>query len=408
MEEKSVPRPTGTETGTGKATLNIVIPVLNEERSLPGCVRTLHSFLDGSFPLSWRITILDNDSTDGTWRVAHDLAEQFPEVRPVRLPVRGKGAALKAAWCDSTAEIVAYMDADLSTGLDALLPLVAPLISGQSEIAIGSRLNPHSRIRRGLKRELVSRAYNGLLRYGFGVSFSDAQCGFKAARTEAVRPLLERVRSQGWFFDTEFLLLAEYNGLRVHEVPVDWVEDVDSRVRIARASWENLTGLARLAGTMATGRADLRLPRPRELRTAHPDAILARPRSARLPKVAAFGVIGAISTLLYVPLYVALRSVWPALAANFGALVLAGLFNTEANRRWTFNRAGGPLVVLHLKAATLFAASFAVTTAEVVVLHLTAPHAGKVVEVVLLGLGQLCITVLRYIGFDRWVFRRKD
>ncbi|MFD0904524.1 glycosyltransferase [Actinomadura sediminis] len=399
------PAVTGAPRGT--ATLDIVVPVYNEERALAGCVRTLHSFLSGSFPLSWRITILDNGSTDRTGSIARRLAGELREVHAVRLDTRGKGAAIKAAWRDSPAEIVVYMDADLSTGLDALLPLVAPLVSGHSELAVGSRLSSASRIRRGVKREMFSRAYNALLRYAFGVGFRDAQCGFKAARADTARTLVAGVEDDGWFFDTELLLLAEFNGLRIHEVPVDWVEDVDSRVRVLRTSWDNVRGLIRFVRAMATGRARLPLEPAREPRAAHPDAVLARPRQARLLKVLSFGLIGLVSTLLYVPIYILLRGWWPALLANFGALVLSGLFNTEANRRWTFNRAGVPRIGMHLRATALFTVSFALTTGEALLLHLTAPDAGRLVEVVLLGGSQLSITVFRYIGLDRWVFRRR-
>src|SRR5918999_2071550 len=164
--------------------VDIVIPVLNEERALTGCVQTLHKFLSSSFPLPWRVTIVDNGSTDSTWQVATELATSLDRVIAPRLEIRGRRAPPRAAWLESPEDIVAYMDVDLSTGLHALLPLIAPLASGHSEVAIGSRLAPGSRTRRSLKRELVSRCYNLLLRLGFGVRFSDAQCGFKAIRKD--------------------------------------------------------------------------------------------------------------------------------------------------------------------------------------------------------------------------------
>ncbi|MHA6803200.1 winged helix-turn-helix domain-containing protein [Salinifilum ghardaiensis] len=227
------------------ATVDVVIPVHNEERALPGSVRTLSAHLGERFPFRWSITIADNASTDRTAHVAHDLAASLANVRVLRLDRKGRGLALRTAWGYSDADVVAYMDVDLSTGLDALLPLVAPLVNGHSDVAVGSRLAPGARTVRGGKREIVSRGYNALLRWTHGARFTDAQCGFKAARTAAVRPVLERVVDDSWFFDTELLLLAEHNGLRVHEVPVDWVEDLDSRVEVARTAFDDVKGRLR-------------------------------------------------------------------------------------------------------------------------------------------------------------------
>src|SRR5207237_2884748 len=133
----------------------------------------------------------------------------------------------------SRARVVAYMDVDLSTRLDAMLPLVAPVLSGHSDVAIGSRLAADARVVRGAKREVISRTYNLLLKATLRNRFSGAQCGFKALRSDVAEALLPLVEDDGWFFDTELLVLAEHNGLRIHEVPVDWVDDPDSRVDLA-------------------------------------------------------------------------------------------------------------------------------------------------------------------------------
>ncbi|HEV7450317.1 MAG TPA: glycosyltransferase, partial [Pseudonocardiaceae bacterium] len=179
------------------ALIEIVIPVYNEERELPGCVQVLHSYLREHFPFETTITIADNASTDATAQVARVLAEALPGVQVLRLEEKGRGRALRAAWSASDADVVAYLDVDLSTGLDALLPLVAPLINGHSDLAIGSRLAPGARTVRGTKRELISRGYNALVRLSHGASFTDAQCGFKAARTDVIRELLPAVRDEG-------------------------------------------------------------------------------------------------------------------------------------------------------------------------------------------------------------------
>jgi len=226
--------------------VDVVIPVYNEERDLGPSVRRLHMFLTSRFPFSAAITIADNASKDGTLAVAQGLAKELPRIRVLHLDAKGRGRALRAAWLQSDAPVVAYMDVDLSTDLNALLPLVAPLLSGHSDLAIGSRLAHGARVKRGPKRELISRAYMLVLRLALGAHFSDAQCGFKAVRTSVARQLVPSVRDESWFFDTELLILAQRAGLRVHEVPVDWTDDPDSRVAIVRTAIDDLRGVWRL------------------------------------------------------------------------------------------------------------------------------------------------------------------
>ena len=226
--------------------IDIVIPVYNEERDLGPSVRRLHDYLGSDFPFPAVITIADNASRDGTLAVAQGLANELTRVRVVHLDKKGRGRALRAAWLQSDATVVAYMDVDLSTDLRALLPLVAPLLSGHSELAIGSRLARGARVRRGPKREIISRCYMLVLRLSLGAHFTDAQCGFKAVRTSVAKQLLPLVKDEAWFFDTELLILAQRAGLRVHEVPVDWTDDPDSRVAILRTAMEDLRGVMRL------------------------------------------------------------------------------------------------------------------------------------------------------------------
>jgi glycosyltransferase involved in cell wall biosynthesis len=234
--------------------IDIVIPVYNEERDLGPSVRRLHDYLGSDFPFPAVITIADNASRDGTLAVAQGLANELTRVRVVHLDKKGRGRALRAAWLQSDAPVVAYMDVDLSTDLRALLPLVAPLLSGHSDLAIGSRLARGARVKRGPKREFISRCYMLVLRLSLGAHFTDAQCGFKAVRTSVAKQLLPRVKDEAWFFDTELLILAQRAGLRVHEVPVDWTDDPDSRVAILRTSIEDLRGVVRLRfGARAKG-----------------------------------------------------------------------------------------------------------------------------------------------------------
>ena len=233
--------------------VDIVVPVRNEEHDLAPSIQLLVGYLRRGFPFTARVTIADNGSTDRTWAIADKLARELPEVRAVRLEQPGRGRALRAIWSQSDAEVLAYMDVDLSTDLNALLPLVAPLLSGHSDLAIGTRLARGSRVIRGPKRELISRCYNVLLHACLGARFSDAQCGFKAIRREQAQALLPLTQDTGWFFDTELLVLAERAGLRIHEVPVDWVDDLDSRVDIVATAVADLRGMVRLGSGLARG-----------------------------------------------------------------------------------------------------------------------------------------------------------
>jgi glycosyltransferase involved in cell wall biosynthesis len=224
----------------------IAIPVYNEQAVLAQSITRLHDFLTSDFPFSWHVVIVDNASTDATSEIGQDLASRLRGVSYMRLEQKGRGRALRAAWASSDASAVAYMDVDLSTDLRGLAPLVAPVLAGHSEAAIGSRLTRGSRVVRGIKREFISRSYNRLLRCALHARFSDAQCGFKALRRDVAVELLDLVEDEEWFFDTELLVLCQRRGLRIHEVPVDWVDDSDSRVNITRTVWADLRGVARL------------------------------------------------------------------------------------------------------------------------------------------------------------------
>src|SRR4051794_40319682 len=291
----------------GVLDVEIVVPVHDERAVLERSVGRLHRFLRDEFPFSWRIVIVDNASTDGTADVARTLAASLPGVAALSLERKGRGRALRAAWSASRARVVCYMDVDLSTDLRALLPLVAALMSGHSDVAIGTRLARGARVVRGPKRELISRGYNRLLHAALRARFSDAQCGFKAVRADALPALLPAVRDEGWFFDTELLVRAQRRGLRIHEVPVDWVDDPDSRVDIVATALADLRGVARL---LVDG------------------------------PVARFMAIGVVSTLAYALLFVVLHPLLGAGWANAIALAMTAVGNTAANRRLTFGLRG--------------------------------------------------------------------
>jgi putative flippase GtrA len=354
----------------------IVVPVHDEQAALERSIRRLHRFLADAFPFSWRIVIADNASTDDTPEIAARLAASMPGVEWMRLERKGRGRALRAAWAASDARVVAYMDVDLSTDLRGLLPLVAPLLSGHSDLAIGTRLAHGARVVRGPKRELISRGYNSLLHAVLRARFSDAQCGFKAARAEALRGgLLDAVRDDGWFFDTELLVLAQRRGLRIHEVPVDWIDDPDSRVKIVRTALDDLRGVARLAAA----------------------APLAR-----------FLSIGVLSTLAFALLFLVLSAPLGAAGANAAALALTAVANTAANRRFTFGLRGRrDLARHHWRGAAVFVLTLALSNGALTMLHEIDARPPRGVELGVLIAGSLLATVTRYVAMKTWVFARR-
>ncbi len=378
--------------------VEIVIPVRNEERDLAPSIRRLVAYLRESFPFTTQITIADNGSTDQTWAVAQGLTSELGEdtVCAVHLDQPGRGRALRTIWSSSDASVLVYMDVDLSTDLNALLPLVAPLVSGHSDVAIGTRLGPGSRVIRGPKREVISRCYNLLLHATLGVGFSDAQCGFKAIRAAQASQLLPLVKDTAWFFDTELLVLAERAGLRIHEVPVDWIDDPDSRVDIVATALADLRGIARVGLGLARG--TLKVPRLRDddPPTAH------RGLAWQLPR---FLPIGVASTLAYAVLYLALRTFLPALAANLLSLLLTAVGNTAANRRATFGIRGRDGATGHqLRGLIAFGTGLVLTSGALMALHAAAPHAGRAAEIAVLVAANLFATMSRFVLYRGWVF----
>ncbi|HEY0448887.1 glycosyltransferase [Actinophytocola sp.] len=382
-----------------KPVLDVVIPVFNEELDLAGCVRRLHTQLSEHFPYRFRITVADNASTDRTLEVAHALADELPEVTVVHLAEKGRGRALHTVWSASDAPVLAYMDVDLSTDLAALSPLVAPLLSGHSDVAIGSRLARGARVVRGPKRELISRGYNLLLRGTLAIRFSDAQCGFKAIRGDVARRLLPHVSDTGWFFDTELLVLAERTGLRIHEVPVDWVDDPDSRVDIVATALADLRGIVRLARALATGRVPIG-----QLRSQLGRAPIAGVSPSLVRQLLRFAAVGIASTLAYLLLFSLLRTGMGAQGANFLALGVTAVANTAANRRFTFGVRGRHLAGRHqFEGLLVFALGLALTSGSLAVLNgLTAP--GRALELAVLVAANLAATVLRFLLLRSWVF----
>lgn len=369
-------------------TLDLVIPVFNEVRNLAPSIRLLGEHLS-QLPISWRLTIADNASTDGTWEVAAMLAESVPGVRAVHLPLKGRGRALRAAWSESDATVVAYADVDLSTDLCALYPLVASILSDHSDITIGSRLAPGARVIRGPKRELISRVYNTVLHVVAQAGFSDAQCGFKALRADVARELLPVIENQNWFFDTELLLAAERRGLRIREVPVDWVDDPDSRVHVAATALEDLRGLARLTRSMLAGRA----PVPREGGMHLNRQILS------------FTTVGATTAIMHVALFAAFSSGMAALVANGLALCLAAAANMALNRLLTFGKPSTHRLARdRAEAGAAFLAGLALSSAALGALGLLWPAAPHRAAAAVILLSSAVVLGVRVVLLMAWGF----
>lgn len=393
------------EPRTAAPVLDVVVPVHDEEADLEQCVRRLDAHLR-TLPFSYRITIAENASTDGTIDVARRLAAQLPGV-VVRVETEpGRGRALNRAWQASDAAVLVYMDVDLSTDLNALLPLVAPLISGHSDLAIGTRLAGSSRVVRGAKREFISRSYNLLLRGTLATHVTDAQCGFKAISADVAARLLPLVEDTGWFFDTELLVLAERAGLRIAEVPVDWVDDPDSRVHIVSTARADLAGIVRMWRAFTTGRLPLA-----DLRAQIGRGPLVEPRLDGVPsglvgQLVRFAAIGAVSTLAYLAIFVGLRHTLDPQPANLVALAVTAVANTAANRRLTFGiRGRGGAATAQFQGLLVFALGLALTSGTLAALHVWDPHAHRLVEMTSLVAANLAATLLRFVLFRAWVFR---
>jgi putative flippase GtrA len=399
---------TAAPAGAGLRTpvIDVVVPVHDEEADLEPCLRRLHAHLSAQLPYPFRITVAENASTDATVAVARRVAAELPGIEVLVLPDPGRGRALRTAWLASDAAVLVYMDVDLSTDLNALLPLVAPLISGHSELAIGTRLAPSSRVVRGTKREVISRGYNLLLRGTLATRLSDAQCGFKAIRADVAARLLPLVEDTGWFFDTELLVLAERSGLRIHEVPVDWIDDPDSRVDILATARADLAGIARMTRALATGRLPVAELRASLGRGPLTDPVPGVP-AGLVGQLVRFAAIGVASTLAYLLLFLGLRGALTAQPANLLALGITAVANTAANRRITFGIRGGPGAGrAQLQGLVVFALGLALTSGTLAVLHATSTAPARSTELALLVAANALATLLRFVLFRGWVFRR--
>lgn len=361
-----------------------MVPVYNEAEALDPSIRRLTDHLAG-LPFTWRVSIVDNASTDATPAVASRLATELAGVEVRRLEEKGRGRALRAAWESSDAQVVAYTDVDLSTDLAALAPLVEAVVSGAGDVAIGTRLAAGARVTRGAKRELVSRSYNSIIQAVTRAGFTDAQCGFKAVRADVARTLLPEIENENWFFDTELLLLAEHHGLRIAEVPVEWVDDPTSSVHIRQTAVEDLRGLLRLTRRLLGQRAP------------------AAPRLQR--RVLSFAGVGATTTVVHLALFVALRSSLGSLWANAIGLAAATPVNTALNRLFTFSiRGRRRLARDHTQAGLIFLAGLTITSLAITGFGALWPDRPALIGVVAVLVANATITLGRYLLLRAWIF----
>ncbi|HEY6472859.1 MAG TPA: glycosyltransferase, partial [Acidimicrobiales bacterium] len=365
--------------------------VYNEAHQLADRIVTLREFLDESLPFTSLVTIVDNGSTDGTALVARRLATALDGVQAITLDRKGRGYALRRAWESSTAEVVAYMDVDLSTSLTGLMPLVASVLSGHGDVAVGTRLARGARVVRGPKRELISRAYSLLVRTSQRSRISDFQCGFKALRRECALELLPLVKDDSWFFDTELLITAERLGMRVSEIPVEWVDDPDSRVHIISTAREDVKGLWRLSHG----------PALRHMESRHHE-------EATAEQLLSFAGVGMLSTLSYLLLFALGFRVFGPLGANALALAFCTLFNTALHRSLATGRGRGDTRVRRPSflgtAGVLYAVSLSCTTAALLVAGaLGADSLAAALVAVTLANG--VASLVRFALLRGWAFR---
>lgn len=388
MRQKSIPWPdAAADTDTHlTTTVDLVVPVFNEESSLAESVETLLE-ADLGTGTEVRIVIADNASTDSTPTIAEALARSHDRVCSVRLEEKGRGRALKQVWSESDADVLAYTDVDLATDIRALGPMVEVIRSGLADVAIASRLLPGLAIERGMKREIISRCYNRLLRVSLGTGFSDAQCGLKAVSAEAAKQLLPVIEDTGWFFDTELLARAEWAGLRVHEFGADWTDDPDSSVDVVSTAWEDIKGIVRLRRSPA-------MP-----------ALKAVPTPNTGTQILHFIDVGILSTVLYGVLFVIGVQFVSAELANVAALMLSTVANTALNRTHTFGmRTPHERLAAQLRGFAAFALCFAFTSAG---LALSAGMS-TTATLAVLTVANLAATCVRFVLMRTWVFATRS
>jgi len=228
--------------------IDIVIPVYNEAPILRKNVSRVVSFLElDSAYKDYKVIIVDNGSRDKTFEIAQELAVQYAKVNVIHLNQKGRGRALRKAWQESEADIVSYMDADLSTDLEAMHKLFNAIIIDGYDIAVGFRLSSVFRVKRTLVRSFLSYGYNLLIKIIWRIKeLPDVQCGFKALTKNAADAIVPKIENQNWFFDTELLILAYRRRCKIKFIPVKWEERLNGKVKILDTVFEDIVGIVKL------------------------------------------------------------------------------------------------------------------------------------------------------------------
>ena len=227
--------------------IDLVLPVYNGENYIEKSIRKLHDWIKQNPDHEYNIVIAINASTDNTLNIAKKLESELPnEIRVMNIPQKGRGVAIRTGWENSNAEICAYMDADLSADLKHITEIIEPIIKNEAQICCGSRKMQDSSVKTTLMRGVLSWLYNLTLRTTLGLKIADSQCGFKSIRTDAAKKIIPLVESNGWFFDSELLVIAQKNGFKIKAVPVKWIDDVQTTVIVPKIVTEFLKGIKRM------------------------------------------------------------------------------------------------------------------------------------------------------------------
>jgi glycosyltransferase involved in cell wall biosynthesis len=228
--------------------IEITIPILNEEFRLEQGVTEAVEFLENSGIDNYSIVLADNGSTDNTEQIAQSLTKRFPTVKAIKVSKRGVGLALKQSWGSSEADFIGYMDVDLATDLNHILEAYRILQGEEVDVVNGSRLLPNSQVKnRSIIRGITSHGFNYLLKALLKVNISDGMCGFKFLKKTSYDKILKSgLENNEWFFCTELLVKAEWMGMNIHEIPVKWEDDSDSRVELFKTITKYLKEIKRL------------------------------------------------------------------------------------------------------------------------------------------------------------------
>lgn len=228
--------------------LEITIPVLNEEKTLEKNTLVAFHYIKSQITSNFKIVIANNGSSDKTDEIARKLEKEYPEIDYIKLPAKGVGLALKTSWLKSKADIIGYMDLDLATDLIHLKEVYSLLKQNHYEIVNGSRLLGNSKVTgRSWVRNLTSQSFNKMVRILLGVNLTDGMCGFKFFKREvAVELIHSGIEVDGWFFSTEILVRGIWTGKKLIEIPVEWTDDSESKVKVMKLSKEYFLEILRL------------------------------------------------------------------------------------------------------------------------------------------------------------------